>query len=63
MNIEKDHHEHAAHIKEENGGEAPERIVYPYFNKRDKDFPWGPYTLFYNPHVRPFLFPRRGVKS
>ncbi|CEQ42915.1 SPOSA6832_04793, partial [Sporobolomyces salmonicolor] len=34
-----DHEHHLEHIKEENGGELPERIKYPYFNKREKDFP------------------------
>ncbi|BGP00459.1 Cytochrome c oxidase subunit 6A [Rhodotorula toruloides] len=46
-----EHEAHLEHIKEENGGELPERIVYPYFNKREKDFPWGDNTLFYNPKV------------
>lgn len=52
-----EHEAHLEHIKEENGGEAPERIVYvssslrrwghadgarqPYMNKRIKDFPWA----------------------
>ncbi|GAA5946022.1 hypothetical protein JCM1841_004303 [Sporobolomyces salmonicolor] len=35
-----DHEHHLEHIKEENGGELPERIKYPYFNKREKDFPF-----------------------
>ncbi|BGP34449.1 Cytochrome c oxidase subunit 6A [Rhodotorula toruloides] len=49
-----EHEAHLEHIKEENGGELPERIVYPCtsnFNKREKDFPWGDNTLFYNPKV------------
>ncbi|KAI5478907.1 hypothetical protein MNV49_004428 [Pseudohyphozyma bogoriensis] len=46
-----EHEHHVAHIKEENGGELPPRVVYPYFNIRTKDYPWGPHTLFYNPHV------------
>ncbi|GAA5825860.1 hypothetical protein JCM11251_000029 [Rhodosporidiobolus azoricus] len=46
-----EHTKHLEHIKEENGGELPERIVYPYFNKREKDLPWGPNTPFFNPHV------------
>jgi len=32
-----EHHAHVEHIKHENGGELPERVVYPYFNKRDRD--------------------------
>ncbi|KAK4053972.1 Cytochrome c oxidase subunit 6A [Microbotryomycetes sp. JL221] len=48
----KEHEAHLEHIKEENGGELPERVVY-HFNIRNKiEFPWGtPNTLFYNPHV------------
>ncbi|SGY85020.1 BQ5605_C009g05734 [Microbotryum silenes-dioicae] len=51
MNLMAEHEAHIEHIKHENGGELPERIVYPYFNKRVKDFPWGNHTLFYNPEV------------
>ena len=50
-NLAAEHEAHIEHMKEENGGELPERIVYPYFNKREKDLPWGPYTPFYNPRV------------
>ncbi|GAA5866577.1 hypothetical protein JCM1840_002388 [Sporobolomyces johnsonii] len=47
-----EHERHLEHIKEENGGELPERIKYPYFNKREKDFPWGTdKTLFWNDKV------------
>ncbi|GAA5860202.1 hypothetical protein JCM8547_009224 [Rhodosporidiobolus lusitaniae] len=46
-----EHEAHIEHIKHENGGELPERIVYPYFNKREKDLPWGPNTPFFNPKV------------
>ncbi|GAA5984981.1 hypothetical protein JCM10908_002473 [Rhodotorula pacifica] len=46
-NLAAEHEHHLEHMKEENGGELPERIVYPYFNKRDK----GTYTPFYNPRV------------
>ncbi|GAA6007214.1 hypothetical protein JCM10207_001548 [Rhodosporidiobolus poonsookiae] len=46
-----EHEAHLEHIKHENGGELPERIVYPYFNKREKDLPWGPNTPFFNPKV------------
>ncbi|GAA6036545.1 hypothetical protein JCM8097_003562 [Rhodosporidiobolus ruineniae] len=49
--IADEHEHHIEHIKEENGGELPERIRYPYFNKREKDFPWGLNTPFFNPHV------------
>ncbi|KAK4048622.1 Cytochrome c oxidase subunit 6A [Microbotryomycetes sp. JL201] len=51
-NLMKEHESHLEHIKEENGGELPERVVY-HFNMRTKlEFPWGTSnTLFYNPHV------------
>ncbi|WAR51904.1 hypothetical protein PtB15_1B341 [Puccinia triticina] len=48
-NLAKEHEHHLEHIKEENGGELPERINYDYLNIRNKSFPWGNYTLFYNP--------------
>ncbi|GAA5995710.1 cytochrome c oxidase subunit VIa [Rhodotorula paludigena] len=43
--LAEEHEHHLEHIKEENGGELPERIVYVHFNKREKAFP------FFNPHV------------
>ncbi|CAH7676468.1 cytochrome c oxidase, subunit VIa, partial [Phakopsora pachyrhizi] len=50
-NLAKEHEKHLEHIKEENGGELPERIHYDYLNRRVKSFPWGNHTLFYNPKV------------
>ncbi|POY76477.1 hypothetical protein BMF94_0678 [Rhodotorula taiwanensis] len=38
-NLAEEHEAHLEHMKEENGGELPERIVY------------GTYTPFYNPRV------------
>ncbi|KAJ9108252.1 hypothetical protein QFC19_002500 [Naganishia cerealis] len=38
-------------IREANGGELPERPVYPYMNIRNKPFPWGQQSLFFNPEV------------
>lgn len=49
--VETEHAEHIEHIKEENGGELPEVPVYDYLHKREKPFPWGFNTLFFNPHV------------
>ncbi|KAG0146923.1 hypothetical protein CROQUDRAFT_656718 [Cronartium quercuum f. sp. fusiforme G11] len=46
-----EHEAHLEHIKEENGGELPERIQYDYLNRRVKSFPWGNHTLFYNPRT------------
>ena len=57
--LAKEHESHLEHLKEENGGDLPERVVYPYMTKRDKEFPWGNYTLFYNSHVRLLPLPRR----
>ncbi|KAJ9096559.1 hypothetical protein QFC20_006417 [Naganishia adeliensis] len=34
--VEDEHHHHLQHLKEENGGELPERPVYPYMNIRNK---------------------------
>ncbi|GAA94311.1 uncharacterized protein L969DRAFT_19525 [Mixia osmundae IAM 14324] len=48
-NLEQEHHEHLEHIKEENGGELPERVVYDFNNIRKKEFPWGRESLFFNP--------------
>jgi len=48
-NLAKEHEHHIEHIKEQNGGELPERIHYDYLNIRNKSFPWGNQTLFYNP--------------
>ncbi|MBW0517462.1 hypothetical protein O181_057177 [Austropuccinia psidii MF-1] len=50
-NLAQEHERHLEHIKEENGGELPERIHYDYLNIRNKPFPWGNKTLFYNPKV------------
>ncbi|KAA1115129.1 Cytochrome c oxidase subunit 6A, mitochondrial [Puccinia graminis f. sp. tritici] len=43
-NLAKEHEHHLEHIKEENGGELPERIHYDYLNIRNKSFPWGNYA-------------------
>ncbi|KAI0067806.1 hypothetical protein BV25DRAFT_1819243 [Artomyces pyxidatus] len=50
-NVEAEHAEHEEHVKEENGGHLPEVPAYDYLNKRVKPFPWGPNSLFFNPHV------------
>ncbi|KAH9982578.1 COX6A, subunit VIa of cytochrome c oxidase [Lactifluus volemus] len=50
-NVEAEHAEHQEHIKEENGGHLPEVPGYDYLNKRVKPYPWGPNSLFFNPHV------------
>ncbi|GAA5943026.1 hypothetical protein JCM3775_000238 [Rhodotorula graminis] len=49
-----EHEKHLEHIKEDNGGELPERIVYPCASRLFtslRHFPWGPNTPFFNPHV------------
>ncbi|KAI0053355.1 COX6A, subunit VIa of cytochrome c oxidase [Auriscalpium vulgare] len=50
-NVENEHAEHTEHIKHEHGGELPEVPGYDYLNRRVKPFPWGPNSLFFNPHV------------
>ncbi|CAG7847380.1 SubName: Full=Uncharacterized protein {ECO:0000313/EMBL:CCA77914.1} [Serendipita indica DSM 11827] len=39
---------HAAHKAEH----PHEYIDYPYLNRRPRQFPWGPNSLFFNPHVQ-----------
>ncbi|KAF4623011.1 hypothetical protein D9613_001707 [Agrocybe pediades] len=50
-NAEAEHAAHIEHIKHENGGELPETPLYDHMNRRSKPFPWGPNSLFFNPHV------------
>ncbi|SHO78278.1 Similar to S.cerevisiae protein COX13 (Subunit VIa of cytochrome c oxidase) [Malassezia sympodialis ATCC 42132] len=49
--VEAKHAAHQAHILEENGGELPERPDYEYLNIKNKKFPWGQQSLFFNPKV------------
>jgi hypothetical protein len=35
----------------ENDGKLPQPPRYEYLNKRNKPFPWGPNSLFFNPRV------------
>ncbi|KAF8971476.1 cytochrome c oxidase, subunit VIa [Flammula alnicola] len=50
-NTEVEHAAHVEHIKQENGGVLPESPAYDYQNRRGKPFPWGPNSLFFNPHA------------
>ncbi|VDB99725.1 unnamed protein product [Peniophora sp. CBMAI 1063] len=50
-NVEAEHAAHIEHEKHENGGNLPEIPAYEYLNKRQKPFPWGMNSLFYNPAV------------
>ncbi|TFY80666.1 hypothetical protein EWM64_g3341 [Hericium alpestre] len=50
-NVEAEHSEHVEHVKKEHGGELPPPPDYEYLNRRSKPFPWGPNSLFFNPHV------------
>ena len=50
-NVEAEHAEHEEHLKKEHGGHLPEVPEYEYLNRRAKPFPWGPNSLFFNPHV------------
>ena len=49
--LEAEHHHHLEHLKEENGGELPQPPAYEYLNIRNKPFPWGMQSLFWNPEV------------
>lgn len=49
--VEAEHGAHIEHIKEENGGELPEVPEYDYLNKRERPFPWGMNSLFFNAHT------------
>lgn len=51
-NVEAEHAEHQEHLKKENDGHLPEVPAYEHLNRRAKPFPWGPNSLFFNPHVR-----------
>ena len=50
--VETEHAEHQEHLKAENDGHLPFPPSYDYLNVRAKPFPWGPNSLFFNPHVR-----------
>jgi cytochrome c oxidase subunit 6a len=50
-NVEAEHAEHQEHLRKENGGHLPEVPAHDYLNKRVKPYPWGPNSLFFNPHV------------
>ncbi|KAJ3491039.1 hypothetical protein NLI96_g987 [Meripilus lineatus] len=51
-NLEAEHAEHEAHIRAENDGHLPEGPAYEYMTRRVKPFPWGPNSLFFNPHAQ-----------
>jgi len=50
--VEGEHAEHQKHLMAENDGHIPFPPNYDYLNARAKPFPWGPNSLFFNPHVR-----------
>ncbi|KAH9947934.1 COX6A, subunit VIa of cytochrome c oxidase [Amylocystis lapponica] len=50
-NAENEHAAHQEHLKAEHDGHLPETPSYEYLNRRAKPFPWGPNSLFFNPHV------------
>ncbi|KAF5312815.1 hypothetical protein D9619_003416 [Psilocybe cf. subviscida] len=50
-NTETEHAAHIEHIKHENGGELPETPAFDYMNRRARPYPWGPNSLFFNPHA------------
>jgi cytochrome c oxidase subunit 6a len=50
-NVEIEHKAHNEHLMAENDGKLPQPPRYEYLNKRNKPFPWGPNSLFFNPKV------------
>ena len=50
-NAELEHKHHLDHLRAENDGHLPEVPGYEYMNRRNKPFPWGMNSLFFNPHV------------
>jgi len=50
-NAEVEHNAHLDHLRAENNGALPEAPDYEYLNRRQKPFPWGTNSLFFNPHV------------
>ncbi|KAF7306827.1 hypothetical protein MIND_00474600 [Mycena indigotica] len=47
-NVEIEHKAHNAHLIAENDGKLPQPPRFEYLNRRNKPFPWGPNSLFYN---------------
>jgi Cytochrome c oxidase subunit VIa len=52
--VEVEHMKHEEHLKAENGGRLPEPPAHDFLNMRNKPFPWGPNSLFFNPAVRDY---------
>jgi len=48
-NVEIEHKAHNAHLMAENDGKLPQPPRYDYLNRRNKPYPWGPNSLFFNP--------------
>ncbi|KAF7320093.1 hypothetical protein MKEN_00793700 [Mycena kentingensis (nom. inval.)] len=47
-NVEIEHQAHNAHLMEENDGKLPQPPRFEYLNRRNKPFPWGMNSLFFN---------------
>ncbi|CAK5264540.1 unnamed protein product [Mycena citricolor] len=47
-NVEIEHKAHNAHLMAENDGKLPQPPRFEYLNKRNKPFPWGMNSLFFN---------------
>ncbi|KAJ7293478.1 mitochondrial cytochrome c oxidase subunit VIa [Mycena rebaudengoi] len=47
-NVEIEHKAHQQHLMDGNDGKLPQPPRYEYLNKRNKPFPWGPNSLFFN---------------
>ncbi|KAJ7783678.1 cytochrome c oxidase subunit VIa-domain-containing protein [Mycena maculata] len=57
-NVEIEHKAHNEHLMAENDGKLPQPPRYEYLNKRNKPFPWGPNSLFFNPKASRCSRPR-----
>ncbi|KAG8829928.1 Cytochrome c oxidase subunit 6A, mitochondrial [Serendipita sp. 400] len=64
--LEQKHAAHKAEHPHEYIGSSPPTIrrsstnpskEYPYLNRRPRQFPWGPNSLFFNPHVQKDMTP------
>ncbi|KAJ7103630.1 X15341 cytochrome C oxidase subunit [Mycena belliarum] len=51
-NVEIEHAAHNEHLMAENDGKLPQPPRYEYLNKRNKPYPWGPNSLFFNPKTQ-----------
>ncbi|KAJ7169780.1 mitochondrial cytochrome c oxidase subunit VIa [Mycena filopes] len=51
-NVEVEHGAHTRHLQEENDGKLPQPPRFEYLNRRQKPYPWGMNSLFFNPKTQ-----------